>query len=182
MPVNNEVSPAGRKISLKIGTYTEFQEFSMKEIKEYEAKFKRFNVSGTGTLSLHELSILMQKLGAPQTHFGLKSMIEEVDEDKDGMISFPEFMMIFRRDLLGKLVKGSALEYLAKHFKLDAAEVGVEGAKSFFEGKIAAIRKCSKVEVENDFRVEHQEKKKEIEEKKERKKSFKQLTTQFETQ
>lgn len=37
-----------------------------------------------------ELKLMMEKLGAPQTHLGLKSMIKEVDEDFDGKLSFRE--------------------------------------------------------------------------------------------
>lgn len=37
-----------------------------------------------------ELKLMMEKLGAPQTHLGLKSMIREVDEDFDGKLSFRE--------------------------------------------------------------------------------------------
>ena len=33
---------------------------------------------------------MMEKLGEPQTHIGLKAMIKEVDEDNDGQISFRE--------------------------------------------------------------------------------------------
>ena len=33
---------------------------------------------------------MMEKLGAPQTHLGLKNMIKEVDEDFDGRLSFRE--------------------------------------------------------------------------------------------
>lgn len=33
---------------------------------------------------------MMEKLGEPQTHLGLKNMIKEVDEDNDGQISFRE--------------------------------------------------------------------------------------------
>lgn len=33
---------------------------------------------------------MMEVLGAPQTHLGLKAMIQEVDEDGDGQISFRE--------------------------------------------------------------------------------------------
>ena len=33
---------------------------------------------------------MMEKLGEPQTHLGLKAMIKEVDEDNDGEISFRE--------------------------------------------------------------------------------------------
>ena len=38
--------------------------------------FFRFNVSDTGRLTLEELKIMMEKLGAPQTHLGLKAMIK----------------------------------------------------------------------------------------------------------
>ncbi|MGH0131221.1 UNVERIFIED_CONTAM: hypothetical protein FKN15_001973 [Acipenser sinensis] len=37
-----------------------------------------------------ELKLMMEKLGAPQTHLGLKNMIKEVDEDFDGKLSFRE--------------------------------------------------------------------------------------------
>lgn len=37
-----------------------------------------------------ELKLMMEKLGAPQTHVGLKNMIKEVDEDNDGKINFRE--------------------------------------------------------------------------------------------
>lgn len=33
---------------------------------------------------------MMEKLGAPQTHIGLKNMIKEVDEDLDNKLSFRE--------------------------------------------------------------------------------------------
>ena len=36
----------------------------------------RYNASGTGKLSLEELKAMMEKLGAPQTHLGLKEMIK----------------------------------------------------------------------------------------------------------
>lgn len=34
--------------------------------------------------------MMMEKLGAPQTHIGLKNMIREVDEDYDGKLSYRE--------------------------------------------------------------------------------------------
>lgn len=37
-----------------------------------------------------ELKLMMEKLGAPQTHLGLKNMMKEVDEDLDGKLSFRE--------------------------------------------------------------------------------------------
>lgn len=50
----------------------------------------RFDDGQDGFLDLSELKRMMEVLGAPQTHLGLKSMIQEVDEDRDGRISFRE--------------------------------------------------------------------------------------------
>jgi len=38
---------------------------------------------------------MMEKLGIPQTHLGLKEMIKQVDEDQDGKISFREVKLFF---------------------------------------------------------------------------------------
>ena len=73
----------------------------------------RYNVSRSGTISLEELKVMMEKLGAPQTHLGLKAMIKEVDEDDDGAISFREFLMIFRKSRAGELDLESGLGQLA---------------------------------------------------------------------
>lgn len=50
----------------------------------------RYDEGRDGFLDLLELKRMMEKLGAPQTHLGLKSMIKEVDEDDDSRISFRE--------------------------------------------------------------------------------------------
>ena len=53
-------------------------------------KKKRYDVGHDGFLDLDELKITMERLGAPQTHLGLKGMIKELDEDGDGKLSFRE--------------------------------------------------------------------------------------------
>ena len=50
----------------------------------------RYDVDRSGFIDLMELKLMMEKLGEPQTHLGLKAMIKEVDEDNDGEISFRE--------------------------------------------------------------------------------------------
>ena len=50
----------------------------------------RFDDGHDGFLDLAELKRMMEVLGAPQTHLGLKAMIQEVDEDGDSRISFRE--------------------------------------------------------------------------------------------
>ncbi|XP_034862742.1 EF-hand domain-containing protein D1 isoform X2 [Mirounga angustirostris] len=70
--------------------YTEFPEFSRRLIKDLESKFKLYDAGRDGFIDLMELKLMMEKLGAPQTHLGLKNMIKEVDEDFDGQLSFRE--------------------------------------------------------------------------------------------
>ena len=55
------------------------------------------------------------------------------------MISFREFMMIFRKAAAGELKEDSGLGVLAKQFEIDVDEVGVEGAKTFFEAKVIIL-------------------------------------------
>lgn len=50
----------------------------------------RYDAGRDGFIDLMELKLMMEKLGAPQTHLGLKSMINEVDEDFDSKLSFRE--------------------------------------------------------------------------------------------
>ena len=50
----------------------------------------RFDSGKDGFIDLMELKLMMEKLGAPQTHLGLKNMIKEVDEDFDGKLSYRE--------------------------------------------------------------------------------------------
>ena len=50
----------------------------------------RYDAGRDGFIDLMELKLMMEKLGAPQTHLGLKNMIKEVDEDLDNKLSFRE--------------------------------------------------------------------------------------------
>lgn len=50
----------------------------------------RFDAGKDNYIDLMELKLMMEKLGAPQTHLGLKNMIKEVDEDLDNKLSFRE--------------------------------------------------------------------------------------------
>ena len=56
----------------------------------YVVSFFRYDVNNDHYLDLMEMKQMMEKLGAPQTHVGLKAMIAEIDEDNDGKVSFRE--------------------------------------------------------------------------------------------
>ena len=53
----------------------------------------RYDADNNHVIDQFELQILMEKLGAPQTHVALRQMIAEVDEDGDKAISFREVFL-----------------------------------------------------------------------------------------
>ncbi|KAH0623900.1 hypothetical protein JD844_007089 [Phrynosoma platyrhinos] len=143
-----------------------------------------------GYIDLMELKLMMEKLGAPQTHLGLKNMIKEVDEDFDGKLSFREFLLIFHKAAAGELEEDSGLMALAKLSEIDVALEGVKGAKNFFEAKpdaastppslieeVQALSCASKFEAE--IKAEQDERKREEEERKHRRAAFRELKSAF---
>lgn len=150
--------------------YTEFKEFTRKQIKDFEKMFKKYDVNNDHYLDLMEMKQMMEKLGAPQTHIGLKNMIAEIDEDNDGKVSYREFLLIFRKAAAGELDDDSGLSQLAKLAEVDVEEVGVGGAAKFFEAKVKELAFSNKFE--SEIRQEQEERKKQAEEAKARKAAF----------
>uniref|UniRef100_A0A7N9D7B2 EF-hand domain family member D1 n=4 Tax=Cercopithecidae TaxID=9527 RepID=A0A7N9D7B2_MACFA len=159
--------------------YTEFPEFSRRLIKDLESMFKLYDAGRDGFIDLMELKLMMEKLGAPQTHLGLKSMIKEVDEDFDGKLSFREFLLIFHKAAAGELQEDSGLMALAKLSEINVALEGVKGAKNFFEAKVQALSSASKFEAE--LKAEQDERKREEEERRLRQAAFQELKANFST-
>ncbi|KAL2717060.1 EF-hand domain-containing protein D2 [Vespula squamosa] len=176
----NEDLDEGKEVKKQyrfVNVYTEFHELSRREIKRYEQTFNRFDDGHDGFLDLNELKRMMEVLGAPQTHLGLKAMIHEVDEDRDGRISFREFLLIYRKAHAGELEQDSGLGQLARLTEVDVDEVGVSGAKNFFEAKIEQLRKSSKFE--DEIRMEQEERKREEAEKAARRAQFREKAAIF---
>ncbi|XP_066088932.1 EF-hand domain-containing protein D1 [Saccopteryx bilineata] len=157
--------------------YTEFPEFSRRLIKDLENTFKRYDAGRDGFIDLMELKLMMEKLGAPQTHLGLKSMIKEVDEDFDGKLSLREFLLIFHKAAAGELQEESGLMALAKLSEINVALEGVKGAKNFFEAKVQALAAASKFEAE--LKAEQDERKREEEKRRLRRAAFRELKATF---
>ncbi|KFV97732.1 EF-hand domain-containing protein D1, partial [Fulmarus glacialis] len=140
-----------------------------------------------GYIDLMELKLMMEKLGAPQTHLGLKNMIKEVDEDFDGKLSFREVRAAvgWREEaarpcilaVAGELEEDSGLLTLAKLSEIDVSIEGVKGAKNFFEAKVQALSSASKFEAE--IKAEQDERKREEEERKHRRAAFRELKSAF---
>jgi len=151
---------------------------SRREIREYKAIFTRFDQDKDGFLDLGDMKLMMETLGAPQTHLSLKKMIQEVDTDGDSKISFNEFLLIYHKAKAGQLESDSGLSALAKITEVDIQEVGVDGAKNFFEAKIEQLKATSKFEME--VKKEQEEKRKAELEKKQKRQEFAQKHAFFE--
>lgn len=161
----------------KVNVYTEFKEFSRKQIKDYQKTFNTYDTARDGYLDLSELKYMMEKLGAPQTHLGLKKMIADVDEDHDGKISFREFLLIYRKAQAGELDSDSGLNQLARLTEIDVEQVGVSGAKNFFEAKIEQQLRTNKFH--DEIRQEQEERRREEEERAQRRLQFQQRAAIF---
>jgi len=154
--------------------YTEFKEFSRKEIQDYTKQFKGFDIDGDGEIDFRELTQMMEKLKQPQTHIGLKAILKEVDEDHSGGISLREFMLIFRKVRTGE-IKLDSLVNLAK--SIDVAIEGVSGAKNFFEAH--ANKHLVDKQREDEIKQEQVQKKVEREQAATRKAAFKDKLANF---
>ncbi|XP_032376037.1 EF-hand domain-containing protein D2 [Etheostoma spectabile] len=167
-----------RQPSMKVfNPFTEFKEFSRNQIKDMEKMFKTYDAGKDNYIDLMELKLMMEKLGAPQTHIGLKNMIKEVDEDLDNKLSFREFLLIFKKAAAGELAEDSGLSVLARLSEIDVSTEGVKGAKTFFEAKVQAINESNRFEAE--IRQEQESKKKQAEDQKQRRAAFKELQSAF---
>ncbi|KAK6177627.1 hypothetical protein SNE40_015688 [Patella caerulea] len=174
----NGTVPAVQPSMQVFNPYTEFKEFSRKEILDFQKTFNKYDVGKDKFIDFHELKLMMEKLGVPQTHLSLKEMIKEVDEDHDNKISFREFLLIFRKAACGELSQESGLLELYRNVQeIDVDVEGVGGAKNFFQAKIEAQTADKKFE--NEIKQEQEEKRIKAEEAKERKKAFKEKANMF---
>lgn len=174
--INEGLEGAQQPSQRHFNPYTEFPEFTRKQIKDFRKQFETYDVGKDNFIDLFELKLMMEKLEAPQTHLGLKAMIKEVDEDLDEKISFREFLLIFRKAAAGEL-EVSGLKQLAELSEINVSEEGVSGAKNFFEAKVNKLSESNKFEAE--IKKEQEEKRKELEEKKQRQAAFKEKAKLF---
>ncbi|VDK86973.1 unnamed protein product [Onchocerca ochengi] len=62
----------------KLGIYSEFHEFSRKQIKYFMETFKKYDEDHDDYIDFNELKRMMEKLGEAQTHIALKNMLKLV--------------------------------------------------------------------------------------------------------
>ncbi|XP_022666559.1 caltractin-like isoform X2 [Varroa jacobsoni] len=86
-------------------TLTEFEEVIRTRLREDPndetlKAFKLFDERNTGMISLEDLQRVANELGAEISEEELRQMIEEADNDGDGLVSEMEFLRIMKRTCL----------------------------------------------------------------------------------
>ena len=61
-----------------------------------EAAFKKYDSDGNGFLTVDEFQAVMSKTGRQMSRSEVKSMLQSLDSNKDGKISFEEFIKLFK--------------------------------------------------------------------------------------
>ena len=67
--------------------------------KEYTQAFEVFDKNKDGMFSRQELKTIMRSLGQNPTEDDIEEMLLNVDRDKDGQISYDEFMKIISQQI-----------------------------------------------------------------------------------
>ena len=72
---------------------------SEQQIRDYKEAFSIFDKDGDGTITIHELSTVLQSLGQNPTEEELEEIIREVDIDGNGEVDFNEFTLLMSKRL-----------------------------------------------------------------------------------
>ena len=72
-----------------------------------ETAFARYDIDRSGTIDIHELELLLKDLGVEPTEERIREAFLLLDADKNGVITFEEFGVWWRRDEVSYTIKRS---------------------------------------------------------------------------
>lgn len=112
------------------------------EIQEAFVIFKSCDNNYDGLIDMNELKFALEKLSVPQTHLGIKGVILEVLGKGVIQLNFCQFLLTYAAILQNRapgtnLITDSPCNRKVLNECVNVSEVGVTGAKQFFEAKIA---------------------------------------------
>ncbi|XP_060083010.1 myb-like protein Q [Ylistrum balloti] len=96
--------------------YNLFLRYSSHQIKKI---FSHFDVNGDQRISRYEILRAMRCMGIHPTNDEFDKMMQPVDEDKDGYVSFSEFEKVMMRSISLQEYEGKVLRDSFKMFDLD---------------------------------------------------------------
>eukprot|EP00884_Botryococcus_braunii_P007605 jgi/Botrbrau1/16846/Bobra.150_2s0068.1 len=118
------------------------------KLEQYQRAFQMVDTTGNGTLGAGEIAQLFKELGQPLSPTKLFKIMEEYDGDGTGQIMFPDFLNMFRgelldlQDILFLLVDEGLLLWLPRKNLVPSSSPDKERCPSF-SARRNSIRCCS---------------------------------------
>ncbi|PVU88843.1 hypothetical protein BB559_004241 [Furculomyces boomerangus] len=75
------------------------EKLTEEQIAEFKEAFQLFDKDGDGSITTHELGVVMRSLNQNPSDAELNDMINEIDADGNGTIDFPEFLTLMARKM-----------------------------------------------------------------------------------
>ncbi|XP_023177976.1 uncharacterized protein LOC111604231 [Drosophila hydei] len=116
--------------------------FEPDEIREAFAAFKLYDGNEDNYIELPELKLALEKLSVPQTHLAAKELMGQIVGNQATKMNFCQFLLTYaailetNKSRVGQPMN-SQLDLTRPKESVNVSEVGVSGAKRFFESKIA---------------------------------------------
>ncbi|XP_016959912.1 EF-hand domain-containing protein D1 [Drosophila biarmipes] len=141
-----DITPEGSECDIELSLDEVYQRFSAwfnrTEIDTAFTRFLQVDEDRDGYISLGELKRFLEKLEVPQTHLAAKNVMHHVVGSQEGRLNFCQGLLVYgtllnRLELRKWSLQDREKQRLARKEAVDVSQVGVSGAKLFFEAKIA---------------------------------------------
>ncbi|KAI3645706.1 hypothetical protein MP228_008634 [Amoeboaphelidium protococcarum] len=132
-----------------------FKNLSKEVVDQSRKNFKSYDLDSDNFLDFHDVTKMMEKLQQTKTATEVKKMIQEIDKDQDGKISFIEFLaMLSGPDQNGKAPDSADLPIFGRIYN-----GGLSQHAKFFEQQAAATKDTT-ADNRDKIKKEYEEKKK----------------------
>jgi Ca2+-binding EF-hand superfamily protein len=74
-----------------------YPEFSREDIDVFVEAFREYDTDSSGSIDAKELDVAFKRMGQGCTPEKLQQIIDEVDDNKNGVVEWPEFLAIMRK-------------------------------------------------------------------------------------
>ena len=96
-----------------------YENLNDEEIESLKKIFRRYDVDGSGTIDNKELNSMIKDLGMTLTLTKLMSIIEKADQDKNGVLSYAEFVTVASELMQRRNIREKDMKYAHEFLSSD---------------------------------------------------------------